>query len=174
MPVPGYVRGHDERSENPGRQLAEKQIGGNDVSQQFESLARTLINGHFIENFGIRRPLTGRDIADLLNLDPGSSWTNLKRAGEDDLKILREGAQRLVSRSAQIFGAMVGAGVGLDPSLDHGAAVDIPVESSFFWGVEDYISNSTRVASLVAGRQIDFVQGDGPRGAADLVLRQVA
>ncbi|HLC88027.1 MAG TPA: hypothetical protein VJG66_03170, partial [Patescibacteria group bacterium] len=72
LPVPGYLRSYDQKSERRW-QIAEEQIGGNDVSQQFESLARTLINGHFIENFGIRRPLTGRDIADLLNLDPGSS-----------------------------------------------------------------------------------------------------
>lgn len=174
LPVPGYARGHDERSEDPGQQLAEKQIGGKDVGQQFDSLVRTLINARFIENLGIRRPLTGRDIADLLNLDPGNSWTDLKRAGEDDLKILCEGAQRLASRSAQIFGAMVGAAVGLEPSLDPGLVVDIPVEGSFFWGVRGYAADAIKASSLAGGRQINFLQGSAVRGAADLALRQVA
>src|SRR3989344_3196656 len=55
LPVPGYLRS-DQNSETKW-QVAEEQIGGKGVGEQFGRIVRLLINAGFIGNLGIRGPL---------------------------------------------------------------------------------------------------------------------
>lgn len=172
LPVPNYVRSHDQNSENPGKQLAEKQIAGKYVGEQFNSIVRTLINSGIVQDLGTRRPLTGRDISSLLSSDIPSGFS---RADKEDLDILREAAWRLSSRSARIFGLMAGAALkNVEPKIDQGVIVDVPVEGSFFWGAEVNKRIAMETASSIGGRQVTFSRGSGVRGAADAALRLVA
>lgn len=132
VPTHRLARLVDDASNEPGRKLAEKQISGKYLGQQF-ALATGSTNN------------SSERITQVLKEADGS----------EEWKI----AQILRERSGQLTGILTGTVIKVLPKLFSDKTVTIPVEGSVFWGMTGHagITKATAENILENSKKVNFV-----------------
>ena len=131
LPTHELVRTVDQESTTPGRGLAEKQISGAYLGQQF-----ALATGS--------ADRSSERISEILK----------QIDGEEECRV----AQILRERSSQIVGIMLGTVINTFPESFTGESIDIPVEGSLFWNMVGYPGFTKAFTERISGKKINFLQ----------------
>lgn len=157
----------DNKSNNPGKAIAEKQISGLYLGQALQRVVEKLeAEKILIKKFPFA--FTAKSMSVLLQNED----TKL-RPEINDNKILKEVAMRLSVRSAQIVGTMIGTIIKTFPQDFIDSRVSIPIEGSVFWGIPQYVLFCKKYAEKVCwDKSINFVniENAGIKGAARAAL----
>lgn len=127
----------DKKSKEPGRQLAEKQVSANWLGAQMDDLAEQMVQDGYLST---KPPLslTAVLVTQLLKRDRQYANEVMGEAlSEKAFAILVTAAERVRTRSAQIFGTLVGAGIKTYPD-EFGEHAVIPCESTLMAYVPGY------------------------------------
>ncbi|MBI2266627.1 MAG: hypothetical protein HYU64_15930 [Armatimonadetes bacterium] len=149
----------DRGSDNPGRQLAEKQISGLYLGKQFEIVLQRLAREGLMSQ-PVKDSTGAKAISEVLR---GRLWQE---------KGPRKAAVRLRDRSAQLVGAMIAAAIETYPEQFTDSLSEIPVEGSLFWGMPGYEEKVKEVMAHRLDRKIRFlnIEHAGRIGAAVAAL----
>jgi hexokinase len=165
-------------SENPDKYLAEKQISGIFLGEQFKLIVRALERDGLIIS-RLKPDITSALINQVLQLDE----INMEKIGNlinepidsYDLAILQMIANTLRKRSAQIVGTMIGAIISTLKHEIPGKKIQIPIEGPVFWNIPLYRQIVAETANDISGCDIEFIQREhaGIVGAAIAVLARL-
>ncbi len=175
VPVHHFASLVDEESESKGKYWAEKQISGKWLGITFDKLVRELIVERLV-NLPNADALTTSELGKLLKgatdrkaLGPKYGYIDIISYG-----ILEMIAGRMAHRSAQIVGTMIGTMVKTFPD-EFEKKVIIPIEGSFFWGLEGYKDLVAKYAKEISGHIFEFPQIEhaGILGAGAAAIHQL-
>lgn len=158
---------------NKGLQLAEKQIGGKYLGKVFQYAAEKLAKEGLISTVPevLRRQYNKK--GEELDVDAKSISDYLLNPSEQgDVPALREVAELLRHRSAQITGIMIATAMQTFPDVFTEEEIIIPIEGSIFWLMPGYMETVTAVIERRTGKKVTFsnIEDAGRKGAAVLVL----
>ncbi len=161
--IPSYklIEEIDQVSDNPGHQLAEKQISGAYLGRQCARILELLKK-------------TGTDLPPLPQNITSEYISAVLQQGVEG-EIFRH-AQTLRDRSAQLVGIMIGTCIKTFPDIFTEEKVGVPIEGSLFWKMPGYVSAAKEVTERVAGKQVEFqnIPDAGRVGAGIAALSMLA
>ena len=164
----------DEKSDNPGEALAEKQISGLYLASQLEYVVSKLVERGFIKQ-SIAGQLTSKFITDVLGLSKSKveeTFDNL--IDTYSYAIFSAVVGRMRYRSAQLVGTMIGSVVKAFPDVYPAKLIHVPLEGSVFWEIPGYSKIAGKYARYINGNNKDFHfmyrENAGITGAGQAVL----
>ena len=177
VPIHAYAQRIDKTSENPGKHLAEKQVGGKYLGLTLEEILRDFSDTGIVP-FRTKddAQLTAETITNILDGNVQALSTVFDASEEqiqDNFPILFGAATRLRERAAQIVGCMIAAVMRTYPH-EFRDAPPIPMEGSVFYGMPGFKETVRSTVEERTNQEVQFTpktHKPGIRGAGKLALR---
>ncbi len=168
IPLSPIVMHIDEKSNNPGGGIAEKQISGLYLGQTFQRVIELYVEQGILPKH-FQATYSSGHVSHILRF---KRLPNQQDNYEMYNELFYEIAQRITKRSAQLVGTMIGTIIVTFPKEFPKKRVIIPIEGSVFWGVPFYRDQVSMYAQEICHKRITFVRISkaGVKGAAVAAL----